>query len=135
MLPARATIGLELALFLGLASPLLAEWFETTSASSRLSYALLVPALALVLALRAGRGREHEGERPAPRWAALFAALAALAFLGGSLSGVFTLSLCAVPLAVAAFVARWRGAVALRRQAPALGSGLACIGGLSRERV
>lgn len=55
MLPARATRGLELALFLGLAGPLLAEWFETTSASSRLSYALLVPALASVLALRASR--------------------------------------------------------------------------------
>jgi exosortase len=124
VLPARATVGLELALFLGLASPLLAEWFETTSASSRLSYALLVPALALVLALRAGRGQDGGGrdpyERPAPRHAAFFAALAALAFLGGSLSGVFTLALCAVPLSVVAFVARWGGEGALRRHAPAL---------------
>ena len=120
MLPARATVGLELALFLGLASPLLAEWFETTSASSRLSYALLVPVLALVLAVRAARRPESPDRRLARARAALFAALAALAFLGGSLSGVFTLALCAVPLAIVAFVARWCGSNALRRQAPAL---------------
>ena len=60
MLSARATRGLELALFVGLVSPLLVEWFETTSASSRLSYALLVPGLALVLALRRAPGRDAE---------------------------------------------------------------------------
>lgn len=131
MLPARATRGLELALFSGLAAPLLAEWFETTSASSRLSYALLVPALAAVLALRASRtsvvlalrasraGPVHESGR-APKSAAVCAWLAALALLTGSLSGVFTLSLLSVPLAALAFVARWSGTGGLRRFAPAL---------------
>jgi exosortase len=116
---ARATIGLELALFAALAWPLLAEWLETTSASSRLSYALLVPVLALVLALRAGRAEERE-RRPARGSAALLASLAALALLVGSLSGVFTLGLLAVPIAALAFVARSGGADALRRFAPAL---------------
>jgi exosortase len=120
VLPARATIGLELALLLGLVSPLLAEWLETTSASSRLSYALLVPALALALAVRGARGRESRETRPAPGRAALFATLAALALLGGSLSGVFTVAICAVPLAALAFVARWCGSGGLPRHAPAL---------------
>ena len=183
MLPARATRGLELALFFALVSPLLAEWFETTSASSRLSYALLVPALALVLALRERRaGPEFAPAAPQslsknpppaesqpdtarlgattrrigagilrgvatmPRraWlssraardscsgsqsraagaealAALFAWLGAAAFVGGTLSGIFTLTLCGVPLATLAYVARLGGRTALVRCAPALG--------------
>ncbi len=142
MLPARATRGLELALFFGLATPLLSEWFETTSASSRLSYALLVPALAAVLAFRASRARfpgtarlqpgsssplrSDKEQSQAGAWrsqggsAALCACLAALALLTGSLSGVFTLSLLALPLATLAFVARWTGTDGLRRYAPAL---------------
>ena len=131
MLSARATRGLELALFVGLVSPLLVEWFETTSASSRLSYALLVPGLALVLALRRAPGRDAEradAELPGPEkgpWSSapvawLAASLAAVALCGGTLSGVFTLSLLAVPLAALAFAARWGGAGALRRLAPAL---------------
>jgi exosortase len=120
VLPAPATRGLELALFLGLAGPLLAEWFDTTSTSSRLSYALLVPALALVLALRARRARPDGEPRRAPAAAALFAALAAAALLAGSLSGVFTFSLLALPLSAVAFAARWSGADGLRRFAPAL---------------
>lgn len=116
---ARATRGLELALFLGLAAPLLREWLETTSASSRLSYALLVPALAGVLALRAST-TSAVPPAPASGLAGLCACLAALALLGGSLSGVFTLSLLALPLATLAFVARWAGADGLRRFGPAL---------------
>jgi exosortase/archaeosortase family protein len=127
VLSARATRGLELALFVVLVSPLLAEWYETTSASSRLSYALLVPALSLVLALRA-RGSSMAGATSpgaagagsSPRAAAAWAALAALALVGGTLSGVFTLSLLAVPLAACAFAARWAGPRGLRPFVPAL---------------
>ena len=124
MLSARATRGLELALFLGLVSPLLVEWFETTSASSRLSYALLVPGLALVLALRAWPGHPPDAAQVASARtaasAALGASLAALALLAGTLSGLFTLSLLAVPLAALAFTARWCGRAGVRRFAPAL---------------
>lgn len=120
MLSARATRGLELALFLGLVSPLLREWYETTSASSRLSYALLVPALALVLALRARKSPTREVAPGPSSGAAAWAALAALAFVGGSLSGVFTLSLLGVPLAACAFARRCSGARGLRPFVPAL---------------
>ncbi len=131
MLSARATRGLEVALFLGLLAPLLVEWFETTSASSRLSYALLVPALAIVLALRAVPGlfsgavpaapdAGTAGPAPAPFLAAFFALGAALALLAGTLSGVFTLSLLAIPLALPAFAARTFGRERLRALAPAL---------------
>jgi exosortase len=115
---ARATRGLEVALVLSLCTPLLAEWFETTSASSRLSYALIVPALAWVLASRAERG--DAAERGAPRLAAAAALLAATSFLLGSLSGVYTLALLGVPLAVVAYVLRWLGLASARRLAPAL---------------
>jgi exosortase len=120
---ALATRGLELALLVGLASPLLLEWLETTSASSRLSYALLVPGLALGLALRARRapGRASwASDRAGDALAAVAAALAGLAFLAGGLSGVFTLSLLAVPLAALAYGARWAGLAGLRALAPAL---------------
>jgi len=122
MRPSAATRGLELGLFVALVAPLLVEWFETTSSSSRLSYALLVPGLALALAYRA-RGAAP-GRFASPRVARWIAACAALAAAGalaaGSLSGVFTLSLAAVPLAAVAYVARFGGGVALARYAPAL---------------
>lgn len=120
MFSARATRGLEVGLLVVLVSPLLVEWYETTSASSRLSYALLVPALALVLALRARGSPAAEARGPSPWVAAGLAALAALALAGGSLSGVFTLSLLAVPLAACAFAARWTGRRGLRPFLPAL---------------
>ena len=81
--------------------------------------ALLVPVLALVLALRAGRASPARPER-SPTSAAACAGLAAGALATGSLSGVFTLSLLAVPLSTLAFVARWCGPGGLRRFAPAL---------------
>jgi exosortase len=132
VLSSRATRGLEGALFLVLVSPLLREWAETASGSSRLSYALLVPALALVLALRARRdGPATEAREPgAPGSTALAGglALAAAATLAtGTLSGIFTLSLLALPLAAAAFVARAGGAAALRRHSPALVFSLAMV--------
>jgi exosortase len=122
VLSARATRGLELGLFLALVSPLLIEWYETTHASSRLSYALLVPALALALVLRDRGGPSPEpGSARARAWLAGSAALAAaLALLAGGLSGVFTLSLLAVPLGAVAFTARALGLGELRRRAPAL---------------
>jgi len=121
VLSARATRGRELAFFVLVVSPLLREWFETTSASSRLSYALLVPLLSAALAWR-GRGSapaESRSTGTAPAGAVL-ALLAALAFLAGALSGVFTLSLLGLPLSAAAFVARHGGPGALRRHAAPL---------------
>jgi exosortase len=118
---ARATIGLGVALFLALVSPLLFEWFETASASSRLSYALLVPALAWVLARRARGGSADAGPTVRDRSvAAGLAGLAGLTLLAGTLSSVFTLSLLACPLAVLAFAAHRSGRAGLRRLAPAL---------------
>ena len=123
MRSALARRGLELAILAGLAGPLLVEWFETTSASSRLSYALLVPLLALGLALRARRAAGNAAWKPDRRGAtlaALAAALAGLALLAGGTSGVFTLLLLAVPLAALALCARWTGLAGLRALAPAL---------------
>jgi exosortase len=120
---ALATRALEPALFLGLTAPLLAEWVETTSASSRLSYALLVPGLALGLAWRAkyaAKGDAWVGDRLGQTLAALAAALAGLVLLGGALSGVFTLSLLALPMASVAYSARTFGARGLQALAPAL---------------
>lgn len=131
MFSARITRGLEGVLFLGLVAPLLVEWCETTSASSRLSYALLVPALALVLAVRAAPEPLSDAAAAVPSKGtvaatlgaflpALFALSAALTLLAGTLSNVFTLSLLAVPLAALAFAARAYGSAGLRRLAPAL---------------
>jgi exosortase len=98
------------------------EWFEVSSASSRLSYALLVPVLALVLAVRAARGLPSRAAVPAARRgvAALCALTCSLTLFVGATSGVFTLSLVSVPLAALAYTARWGGADSLRRFAPAL---------------
>lgn len=126
MRSALATRGLELALLVGLVSPLLVEWFETTSASSRLSYALLVPVLALGLALRAWRAAGRAAwcpDRSGRTLAALFAGLAGLALFAGGTSGIFTLSLLGVPLCATAFSARWTGLAGLRALAPALALG------------
>jgi len=119
----RASRGLEVALFLGLVSPLLWLWVETTGASSRLSYALLVPALALVLALRARREEasapsEPDGIGPGLGTCAALAASAAL--LLGTLTGLFTISLLALPLAAIAYMARWTGIRGVARRTPAL---------------
>jgi exosortase len=121
VLSARATRGLELALFSLAVSPLVREWFETTSASSRLSYALLVPCLSAALAWRA-RGSvppESLSASTTPTGAVL-ALFSALAFLAGALSGVFTLALLGLPLAAAALTARHGAADALRRHAAPL---------------
>lgn len=121
MLSARAIRGWELALFTLSVSPLVVEWLETVGASSRLSYALLVPLLCAALAWRS-RGAAR-AESPFPSTVPLGTVLALLsgaAFLGGALSGVFTLSLLGVPLGVAALTARHGGPGALRRHAAAL---------------
>jgi exosortase len=120
---ALATRGLEAALLLGLLAPLLAEWFETVSASPRLSYALLVPVLAAGLALRARRvveGPPRSTDAAGKNVGALAAALGGLALLAGAASGVFTLSLLAVPLALVAWCARAVGLGTLRVLGPAL---------------
>jgi len=109
------------ALLLGLLAPLLTEWLETSSASSRLSYALLVPVLASVLAFRSRSSGTPAPGQPAPGAAALWALASALTLACGSLAGLFSLSLLALPLALVAFTVRLGGGVALRRFAPALG--------------
>jgi exosortase len=128
VLSARATRGRELALFALAVSPLLVEWFETTSASSRLSYALLVPCLSAALAWRVRGSAPAESPsasttpltRPWVGLGAVLALLSAAAFLGGALSGVYTLSLLGLPLAAAAFTARFGGSRALRAYAAPL---------------
>lgn len=121
MLSARATRGRELALFSLAVSPLVLEWFETTSASSRLSYALLVPLLCAALAWRArGSAPPESLSASTTPSGAVLALLSAAAFLAGALSGVFTLSLVGLPLAVAAFTARWGGTRALATYAAPL---------------
>lgn len=121
MLSARATRGWELALLSLAVSPLVVEWFETVSASSRLSYALLVPLLSAALAWR-NRGlvqaERHSASTVPP--GTVLALLSAAAFLAGALSGVFTLSLLGLPLAIAALTARHGAPGALRRHAAPL---------------
>jgi len=121
VLSARATRGWELALLALAVTPLAVEWFETTSASSRLSYALLVPLLSAALAWRARAASQAESfsSSTAPAGTVL-ALLSALAFLAGALSGVFTLALLGLPLAAAALTARHGGPGALRRHAAPL---------------
>jgi len=109
----------EAALGLALLAPLVREWFETASASSRLSYALLVPALALVLAWRARCAGSTAVERGGGLEPA-FALAAAAALVLGALTGVFTLALLALPLALVAWTARWLGSGGVRRFAPSL---------------
>jgi len=131
---APATGGLELALLVALTAPLLVEWYETTSASSRLSYALLVPVLALGLAWRARREARNGTDSaawapdgPGRALAALVAGLAGLALVAGGLSGVFTLSLLAVPLIAVALVARRTGRAGLRALAAPLALGFLMV--------
>lgn len=138
MRSAPATGGLELALLVALTAPLLVEWYETTSASSRLSYALLVPVLALGLAWRARREASNESsnaagsanwvpDEPGRTLAALAAGLAGLALVAGGLSGVFTLSLLAVPLSAVALCARRTGRAGLRALAAPLALGFLMV--------
>jgi len=134
---ARATRGLEVALLGALVSPLLVEWFQTVSTSSRLSYALLVPVLSGILAWRALRPEtardgenslEQEKHRSSAATLTVGAALAAaLLLLGGTLTGVFTLSLLAIPTAAVALVGRHLGRAGLVRGMPALALAFALV--------
>lgn len=102
-----------------LASPLLVEWARTCAASSRLSYALLVPLLAAVLAWRSRElspGVPTRPDDPAVR----ASALAAVLFVTGGLTGIFTLSVLAIPVTVVVWVRRTGGRAAVRRHAAAL---------------
>ncbi len=99
-------------------APLLVEWAGYVGRLPRLSYACLVPLLALLLL---ARERPDLRAREVPR--ALGSALllgAALLLLTGTLAGVFTLALAGFPLALAGVLARWTSAADLRRSTPAL---------------
>lgn len=101
-----------------LLGPLLVEWARTCAASSRLSYALLVPLLAAVLAWRSREAAPDVSPETAPATGAT--ALAAVLLVVGGVTGVFTLSVLAVPVTVVAWVQRGGGRAALRRHAAAL---------------
>ena len=111
-----------LAIFL----PVLNEWVSYCSKVSRLGYVLLVPILAAALAVQAGRKTDDAADET-QRLRGTGGALGPLVLLGsallyglGSATGIFTLSIAAVPLAISGLVASWGGRRLVRRQARAL---------------
>jgi exosortase len=114
----RSTRWFQGLLVLGCFSAILVEWAQYASHVSRLSYVLLVPLLAGVLALVPG---EDSARDPASRERLLGRRLSTLLLLGaalllalGSLSSVFTLSITAFPLALLALAISWAGWPAVR---------------------
>lgn len=107
-----------IALFL----PLLVEWWRHVSEVDRVSYTLLVPLLAGGLAWRRVRDRDPGATAPAnpSGWSIVLLVLAAFLLAVGSLSAIFTLSIAAFPLTVAAWVGTVGGTAALRRFAAPL---------------
>lgn len=103
-------------------APLLVEWWALVSESDRVSYTVLVPFLAAGLAWR----RKNDGidgatEATGPSWisiALLF--LATVLLTVGSLAAIFTLSIAAFPLTLAAWVGATGGTAALKRYAAPL---------------
>ena len=103
-------------------APLLVEWWALVSESDRVSYTVLVPFLAAGLAWR----RKNDGidgatEATGPSWisiALLF--LATVLLTVGSLAAIFTLSIAAFPLTLAAWVGATGGTAALKRFAAPL---------------
>lgn len=112
--PAPIVRALQGLLVAAACSAILVEWAQYASHVSRLSYVLLVPVLAAVLAVVPGEktreGTESHGRRRAT--ALLF--LAALLLALGSTSSVFTLSIAAFPTAITALAISWHGWSAVR---------------------
>lgn len=101
-------------------APTLVEWATYAGNVSRLSYALLVPVLALVLALRAPAPRADAPTQPGSPLGPILYITAAGLLVAGSLTALLTLCVAAIPVAITGWVASTGGSAALRRQAPAL---------------
>ena len=126
MMTALATVRwarpLQVIGIVALFAPLLVEWWALVSESDRVSYTVLVPFLAAGLAWR----RKNDGidgatEATGPSWisiALLF--LATVLLTVGSLAAIFTLSIAAFPLTLAAWVGATGGTAALKRFAAPL---------------
>jgi len=103
-------------------APLLVEWWALVSESDRVSYAVLVPFLAAGLAWR----RKNDGvngatEATGPSWISIgLLFLATVLLTVGSLAAIFTLSIAAFPLTLAAWVGATGGTAALKRYAAPL---------------
>lgn len=120
---ARLARSLPALILLVLFFPLLLEWGNLAGEVDRISYVLLVPLLAAGLAWNSTRsGAEAVPPRSSPfNWPAIVLLLVATLLLAlGSLSAIFTLSIAAFPLAIAAWVATFWGTAGLRRHGRAL---------------
>ncbi len=115
--PTRLRRIVELVLLGAVFSTILVEWAGYAARVSRLSYVLLVPVLAGVLALLPSKEEE-----PAPlvpgggRLGSLLLPLAAAILAAGSIAGVFTVSVFAFPVAVLGLAISWWGVGAVRRR-------------------
>ena len=124
-MPSRTIHTLQLATLAAVFGAILIEWAGYVSHVSRLSYALVVPVLALGLAFFPRHAEPDFPVVPTRRDRRLGTALlfaSALLLAEGSLAGIFTVSMCAVPVAVLAVVVSWYGLERLlaRRWAAAL---------------
>ncbi len=107
----------HLALLLVIFFPILREWWSHCSQISRISYVLLVPLLAWGQTFFRGRAPWAPVARRDATLGALGILGAALLLAAGALSGVFTLSILAFPLAVTALFLQTRGIDFLRHHA------------------
>ncbi|MED6335713.1 MAG: exosortase/archaeosortase family protein [Planctomycetota bacterium] len=116
----RALLAAQIGLVLAAFRPTLTEWAPLAWNTPRLGYVLLVPVLALILALTAERCAPAPAHENASPRAPLPLAAAAACLAVGVLLGRFTLALAGLPLAVVGLVSTWGGASAVRRHAWAL---------------
>lgn len=102
-------------------APILYEWALYCAQVARLSYGLLVPVLAAILAVLATRAPAGAAAVPASweargRWLSpLLLALGGVLLLLGAVSALFTLSVAGFPLAVAGWLGSSRGGGSLFR--------------------
>lgn len=103
-------------------APLLTEWWALVSESDRVSYTVLVPFLAAGLAWRRMSDDSLGAtEATGPSWISIALLLSATVLLTvGSLAAIFTLSIAAFPLTMAAWVGAVGGTAALKRFAAPL---------------
>ena len=118
----RTARSLQVVGIVTLFAPLLVEWWKLVSEADRVSYTILVPFLAAGLAWRR-RSDESMGATAdvGPNWPTILLLLLATTVLAvGSLAAIFTLSIAAFPLTIAAWVGATGGVAALRRYAAPL---------------
>lgn len=103
-------------------APLLGEWWALVSEADRVSYTVLVPFLAAGLAWRRHSDASWQAtEATGPSWITIGLLFSATVLLTvGSLAAIFTLSIAAFPLTIAAWVGAVGGTPALKRYAAPL---------------